>query len=315
MARVAIVVVTYNSAAEIGGCLDALKAVPDVEILVVDNASADATCDEVKRRGVRLIANETNRGFAGAVNQGVGASSAPLVLLLNPDAHLERGLEALAGQFSDPETGASGGLLTGPDGQPQVGFMARNLPTPAALILEVLGINRLWPRNPVNWHYRCLGNSSTTPFPAEQPAGAFLMFSRAAFENVGGFDERFWPVWFEDVDFCAKLKLAGYRVFYNPGARAKHTGGHSVGALPVEIRELYWYGSLLEYGAKHYRPLTFRVLCVAVFSGAVGRAVQAFPRAGRASGGAKAFAVYGAVVRLAAGRMFRPRQGNCTTVF
>ena len=59
--------------------------------------------------------------------------------------------------FETPETGAAGGMLVGADGKPQRGFMARNLPTPTTLIFEVLGINRLWPRNPVNWHYRCLG--------------------------------------------------------------------------------------------------------------------------------------------------------------
>src|SRR5580700_4530392 len=96
MARVAIVIVTYNSAAEIGGCLDALKGLPEVEVLVVDNASADATREAVATRGVRLIANPANAGFAAAVNQGVRATTAPLVLLLNPDAHLVKGLEAMA---------------------------------------------------------------------------------------------------------------------------------------------------------------------------------------------------------------------------
>ncbi len=315
MARVAIVIVTYNSASEIGGCLDALAPLSDVEILVVDNASSDPTRDEVKRRGVRLLANADNRGFAGAVNQGVHATSAPFVLLLNPDAHLECGLSALESEFSDPRTGAAGGLLTGSDGKPQSGFMARNLPTPAALLLEVLGINRLWPANPVNWHYRCLGVDANNRCPVEQPAGAFLMFSREAFGKVGGFDERFRPVWFEDVDFCARLKRGGYRVFFNPEAVAKHTGGHSVSTLPLEIRQLYWYGSLLEYGAKHYRPLIFRVLCFAVVSGAVARAVPAMLRAGSARGVLKAVAVHGAVVRLAIGWIFRPVPGECSTVF
>src|SRR3984885_5851601 len=128
MARVAIVIVTHNSAAEIGGCLDALRGLSDVEVLVIDNASADSTATEVALRGTRLIANSKNAGFATAVNQGVRATTAPLVLLLNPDAYLVSGLDALAARLETPGTGAVGGMLIGPDGNPQRGFMARNLP-------------------------------------------------------------------------------------------------------------------------------------------------------------------------------------------
>jgi GT2 family glycosyltransferase len=126
------------------------------------------------------------------------------------------------------------------------------------------------------------------------------MFSRTAWEKVGGFDERFWPVWFEDVDFCARIKLAGYCTYYYPLAVARHIGSHSVGSLALENRERYWYGSLLEYAAKHYRSSAFRTTCVAVAVGAVGRAALGFPRSGF-----KAFAVYGGIVGLALGRAFR----------
>jgi hypothetical protein len=206
-ARIAIVIVTYNSCAEIGACLDALAPREGLEIVVVDNASSDCTRIEVERRGVQLIANRTNAGFAGAVNQGVRATSAPLVLLLNPDTHVVRGIDALADRFADAHMGAAGGLLLSRDGAAQIGFFARSLPTPAALIFEVLGINRIWPGNPVNWHYRCLNLDPMRAQAIEQPAGAFLMFRREAWKQVGGFDERFWPIWFEDVDFCARLRI------------------------------------------------------------------------------------------------------------
>ena len=302
MARVAIVVVTYNSGCEIGRCLDAIRSLPDVQIAVVDNASQDGTREEVLARGVPLIANCNNLGFGAAVNQGVRATTAPLVLLLNPDAFLARGLEVLIAEFDDPKTGAAGGLLIGSDGLPQTGFMARRLPTPAALIFEVLGINSLWPHNPVNWHYRCLGLDPVTPGLVEQPAGAFLMFSRGIWERVGGFDERFWPIWFEDVDFCIRLKKAGATVRYNPGAVAIHEGAHSARALSLAIRERYWYGSLLEYAAGHYPPLSFRMVCAATVVGSTLRAIRGYPR-----NGFKAVAVYGVICRLALGRMLRFR--------
>src|ERR1700689_2092614 len=104
MPRVAGVIVTHNSASEIGGCLDALKGLSEVEVLVVDNASADSTCNEVALRGARQIANSKKAGFAAAVNRGVRATTAPLVLLLNPDARLVSGLDALAGRLETPGT-------------------------------------------------------------------------------------------------------------------------------------------------------------------------------------------------------------------
>ncbi len=314
MARVAIVVVTYNSAAEIGACLDAITALSenDAEILVVDNASSDSTRDEVTKRNISLIANCTNAGFAAALNQGVRATKSPLVLSLNPDAHLLRGLTAMIEQMGKPGTGAVGGMLVGEDGNPQAGFMARNLPTPAALIFEVLGINRLFPGNRVNWHYRCLGLNPMNQSPVDQPAGAFLMFSRAVWEAVGGFDERFWPVWFEDVDFCARIKSAGFGTYYHPAAMAKHSGSHAVGRLQLENRERYWYGSLLRYAAKHYRSSAFRTTCAAVVVGAFFRAVWGFPR-----DGFQAFAVYGGIVGHALSRAFRSpaeHSGKCCLI-
>jgi GT2 family glycosyltransferase len=309
MARVAIVVVTYQSSAFAGACLDSILRIPDVEIVVVDNASSDSTRVRVEERGVRLIANSENRGFAGAVNQGVKATSAPLILLLNPDARLETSLEPLIARFDDLQTGAAGGLLLGEDGKPQTGFMVRNLPTAAALSLEVLGINRLWPGNPVNWHYRCLQKHPMISALADQPAGAFLMFRREAWLRVGGFDENFWPVWFEDVDFCARLKAAGYRIWYEPAARATHAGGHSVREIPFEVREKYWYGSLLKYAVKSFHPIAFAGVCVSVMVGAAVRALRAFPR-----GGMKVFAVYGEVIRFSLGHLRRAGQSggrNC----
>jgi N-acetylglucosaminyl-diphospho-decaprenol L-rhamnosyltransferase len=308
MDRVAIVIVTYNSGAEIGGCLDALAGT-DSEIIVVDNASSDDTRDQVVARNIRLIANSVNAGFAAAMNQGVRATTAPLILSLNPDAHLAGGLDEMGSFFRIADTGAVGGMLTDAEGKPQRGFMARNLPTPAALIFEVLGINRLWPGNRVNWHYRCLGQDHMTVSLVDQPAGAFMMFSRAAWEKVGGFDERFFPIWFEDVDFCARLKAAGFRNYYNPLSIARHSGGHSIEHLILENRERYWYGSLLEYAAKHYRPVVFKTTCVAVVLGAAFRAVKGFPHYKL-----KALAVYGGIVSLALSRAFHTparHSGKC----
>src|SRR5258707_1391563 len=74
----------------------------------------------------------------------------------------------------------------------------------------------------------------------QQPAGAMLMVRRAVWSELGGFDEAFFPVWFEDVDFCRRAFDRGYRFYYVPEAVAKHTGAHSIRQLPVEKLRVYW---------------------------------------------------------------------------
>jgi GT2 family glycosyltransferase len=268
MGEAGIVIVTYDSGAEIGACLDAALRT-GAEIVVVDNASLDRSCEEVSRRGVRLIANVENRGFAAAVNQGIKVLTTPFVLLLNPDACLETGVDALIESCRMPGVAGAGGKLVDAAGCPQVGFTVRSLPSPAALCFEVLLLNRLWQSNPVNWHYRCLGFDFSAPSDVEQPAGAFLMIRREVWEELQGFDERFYPLWFEDVDFCWRARERGYRMRYTPEAVAKHTGGHSLGNISLENRQLYWYGSLLGLAVKHYRSSAIRMVCAAVFLGSI----------------------------------------------
>jgi GT2 family glycosyltransferase len=294
MAAIGIVIVTYNSESEIGASLDAALR-SGAEVVVVDNASTDGTIAEVARRGVRLIANPSNRGFAAGVNQGFAVLNSTYVMLLNPDAVLESGLDALCVACDLPGAGGAGGCLVGDNGKPQTGFMVRQLPTPATLILEALLLNRVWPNNPLNRRYRGLDLDYSVRFPVEQPAGAFLMVRRAVWQELSGFDERFFPLWFEDVDFCRRMADRGYHLYYVPEAVAKHTGGHSVPHLTVEMRRFYWYLSLLRYSAKHFRPVALRVVCLAVVAGSILRMIAelVFDRS------LQPMAAYGKVVRLA----------------
>ena len=268
MADIGIVIVTYNSQEYIGPCLEAAVRT-GANVLVVDNASSDGTLAEVSRRSIARIANATNRGFAAAVNQGFAATKSEYVLLLNPDAEILGGLDQLREACELPHAAAAGGRLVDSDGKPQVGFMVRQLPTPLVLTLEVLLLNRLWPNNPVNRRYRSLELNYDIQMPVEQPAGAFLMVRRAVWEELGGFDEGFFPLWFEDVDFCRRAINRGYQLYYVPEAVAQHRGGYSISHLTVEIRHVYWYRSLLRYSAKHFRPVAFRLVCLAVVAGAL----------------------------------------------
>ncbi len=299
MSSCGIIIVTYNSEAEIAGCLNAAMA-SGADVVIIDNASQDGTLAEIARtgvtgRGARLIANPTNKGFAAAVNQGFTALDTPYVLLLNPDAVLQTGLEPLLDACKLPGAAGAGGLLVNAQGKPQTGFMVRRLPTPAALALEALLLNRVWPGNPINRRYRGLDLDYSVALEVEQPAGAFLMVRRSVWEELGGFDEGFFPVWFEDVDFCRRAIDHGYRLYYSPQAVAKHTGAHSITGLGLEIRRFYWYRSLLKYAAGHFHPVAFRGVSLAVVTGSIlrGLAESALDRS------RKPMAAYGNVVRLA----------------
>ena len=243
--KVAIIIVTYNSAEEIEGCLAACWP-HAATVTVIDNASTDASARWA------TIANPHNGGFAAAVNQGFRATSEPLVLVLNPDCRLETGLDAMIALFDDPTIGAAGGLLCNADGTAQVGFAVRRFPTWADQALEVAGINRVWASNPLNRRYRGIDLDLRQEQDVEQPAGAFLMVRRTAWGSIGGFDENFYPVWFEDVDFCYRLRAKGWRIRYTPMARATHAGGHAVNKLSWRCKQMYWYGSLLKYAEKHW---------------------------------------------------------------
>lgn len=269
----AAIIITYNSEEVILGCLDALaELAPEIGATVVDNASTDRTVELVRQRsGVKLVANRDNRGFAGAANQGFAVTGGDPILLLNPDVRLRTPLAPLVQACR--EHGLAAGQLTGPDGRVQAGFNIRRFPTPLTLAFELLGINRIWPGNPVNRRYRYLDRDLTLEGPVEQPAGAFLMTRRDAWDRLGGFDQDFHPVWFEDVDFCLRAAEAGYQIQYVPQVQAEHRGGHSVRNLPAARKEVYWYDSLLTYGAKHFRPWPYRGICLVAVMSTVPRTI------------------------------------------
>jgi hypothetical protein len=262
----AAVIVTHNSAEVIEKCLEALaKVAPTWTAIVVDNASADDTVTRVRSRNVRLIANQENRGFAAAVNQGVKATDANFLLLLNPDVALLTPIDPLA------EHAIAAGKLVGRDGIAQTGFTIRRFPTPLSLSFELLGLNRLFPWNPINRRYRYFDRSMEEPGPVEQPAGAFLMIRRDVWSKLGGFDESFHPIWFEDVDFCRRAADAGVRIEYLPQVSAAHSGGHSVAQVKVGCRAWYWCVSLLRYAAKHFSGIGYRGVCAVMLLSSVPR--------------------------------------------
>ncbi len=271
---VAAVIVAYRSGAFLEACLDALAGRVR-ETVVVDNCPEARSGPGLRGRfpGVAWVDSDRNGGFAAGVNRGVAATTAPHVLLLNPDCELLTGIEDLVSACQDGAVAGAGGLLVDADGAPQSGFFARRLPTPAVLACEAAGANGLWPANPLNRRYRMLDMRPEEARDVQQPAGAFLLLRRDCLARVGGLDERFAPVWFEDVDLCKRLSDAGYRLRYVPTAVARHAGGHSVAALPEGERVAAWYGGLLRYARKHFPRGTYGIVRTAVMLGLALRAL------------------------------------------
>jgi GT2 family glycosyltransferase len=295
--------VTYNSGVAIEECLHALAS-QNCEIIVVDNDSRDDTVERVrsvaKQVPLQLISISRNIGFAGGVNQGVRAASGDVLLLLNPDAVAEPGaIDALLKCFEETGAAAIGGALTDSNGHPERGFTFRRLPTLASLMFEALLINQVWPGNPVNRSYRCLDADYSREQQVEQPAGACLAVTRSAWESVQGMDPAFYPVWFEDVDFCARLLQEGKKIFFCPKARFCHSGAHSVGRLPFRDKQMFWYRNMVRYATKHLGVLPVVELRLAIFVGMGIRAIASLlggapngMRAGEAISGYSSVAVW-----------------------
>jgi hypothetical protein len=294
------IVVTHNSGATVRPCLEALVG-EECEIVVVDNASADDTVQRIEEfvawHPVRLIANEENLGFGAAVNQGAREATGEVLLILNPDAIAEPGAVAAMLRCLQ-STGADtvGGALLEADGQPARGFVFRRLPTLATLAYEVLLVNHLWPGNSVNRRYRCLDVDYSQQQEVEQPAGACLAITRTAWDGIGGFDEQFFPVWFEDVDLCKRLLDGGLKIFYCPGARFRHSGAHSVGQLSFRDKQVFWYTNMLRYARKHFSKGQVFFLRTAIIKGMLLRSVAALFGAGNVPMG-EALSVYWGVAR------------------
>ncbi|HEV8147330.1 MAG TPA: glycosyltransferase [Bryobacteraceae bacterium] len=245
-------------------CLEALSEMaPHVIRVVVDNASEDNTVERARRSaGTLVIVNTENRGFAAAVNQGVRATDAEFALLLNPDVRLLAGIDALVD--ASENYGLAAGRLVDTLGRTQSGFTIRRFPTALSLIFELAGINRLWPGNAVNRRYRYLDREVTRAGAVEQPAGAFLLTRRDVWEKLGGLDERFHPIWFEDVDYAKRAVDAGYQIEYVPWVTAEHDGAHSINQVAAGCRAEWWCANLTQYAAKHFGALGYRAVCAAV---------------------------------------------------
>jgi N-acetylglucosaminyl-diphospho-decaprenol L-rhamnosyltransferase len=223
-----VVIVTWNSAHFIGPCLDALQANRHrpFECLVVDNASSDDTAAIIRRNypWVTLLQPGRNLGFAAANNLALQRATGRYLLLLNPDTEVQPGaLDALAGLLDRrPTAGAVGACLLNSNGTLQ--FSTYRLPTAATLAWEYFLRDLRRPDDARAGRYAAADYAVERP--VEGLLGACLMVRRQAAEQVGFLDERF-VLYCEEVDWCIRLRRAGWQLWYTPATQVVHHSGQS----------------------------------------------------------------------------------------
>jgi GT2 family glycosyltransferase/glycosyltransferase involved in cell wall biosynthesis len=217
--RVSIVIPVHGQARHTETCLARLEETtsPDVEIVVVDDASRDETPAILARSPrVKTLRNDTNVGFGESCNRGARAATGDIVVFLNNDTRPERGwLAPLVESLADPRVGAAGSKLTYPDG---------TLQEAGGVIFSDgsgwnFGHGDVNPDAPIFNHVRDVDYCSA----------AALATRRKLFLDLGGFDARYSPAYYEDTDYCFALRAAGYRVVYQPASVVEHAGGATAG--------------------------------------------------------------------------------------
>jgi len=234
--KVGVVVVSYNSESHLGACLESLRRESPDQLLVVDNGSVDDSLALAEQHGVEVLQIGANLGYGPAANlgaarllsRGVGA-----LVVCNPDLVVLPGsLRALASALEgEPGVGAAGPRVTGPDGV--LYPSARKFPA----LVDAIGHGLLgWvaPANRFTRRYRMLDWDHAARQAVDWVSGAFMLVRRQAWEEVGGFDPRYF-MYMEDVDLCWRLGRAGWRVVYEPSAQVVHEGGASSRRHPYRM--------------------------------------------------------------------------------
>jgi N-acetylglucosaminyl-diphospho-decaprenol L-rhamnosyltransferase len=258
---VTAILVNYNAGGELAR---ALRSIADEmaghawDAIVVDNASVDGSAEsaEAFAPAVRLVRNSENVGFSRGVNQGLLASVAPLVLIMNPDCRLVAGAVAALRAVLDahPDCAIAGPRILNPDGSVQGSArgdpdMLTGLFGRTALLRRLVPFLPVAKRNVVTEEAIRSGDESVA---VDWLSGACMLARRDALVKVRGFDERFFLYW-EDADLCRRLRARGYHVRYVPGATAIHRVGQSSRtARAFAIRE--FHKSAFLYYATHVAP-------------------------------------------------------------
>jgi len=263
-----VVIVAYASRDAIEDCIDRVGALCNVGDLVVVDHGTDGTGDLAETLGARVLCDPGNPGFGAGQNRGVAATSAPYVLLLNPDAAPEpEGIAAgLTLLEADPRVGAVQGVITNRSTGAPERSSGREL-GPVHLLGRALGARRLLSYAPVRAVARRFGAVAdhvervpNAPIEVDALAATAIVVRRDAFDEIGGFDESYF-LYGEDLDLCRRLRQAGWTLVAMPDRFAWHEGGAS--AASSAERELTWWRGTMRFAAHWWSEPAWRVAVLA----------------------------------------------------
>ncbi len=283
MTKVSIVIVNWNAGRLLSECLQSLERLPEKkliqQVVVVDNNSSDDSVEWAKTErgdavGVQLrqapnrlthfIQLNDNAGFARANNIGITfilkhSGRDNHVLLLNPDTAVQPGAvaEMVRTLEANPETAVVGPKLLDATGQHQPSV--RLFPTLAIFVFLFLKLHRLWPHFALWRHYMQADFNYAREAKVDQVMGAACLIRNSAWRDVGMLDEGFW-IWFEEVDYCKRVKARGGEVVYTPNAVVKHHGAASFNQLVGLRRSFPFIQSALRYARKHLGFAAYLIL-------------------------------------------------------
>lgn len=255
---VTVCIAQYNHIDLLEACLASLAASTgpvSYEIIVVDNKSADDSVARLRHRtDLTLIANDTNRGYAGAIDQALAQARGRYVLVLNNDTAVAPDTLAVLTAYMDahPDVGASGCALYPYAGAPgPVPSCNRYFPSAHRVALENLatftGLAALLRRTPFFgplWGYPPLDRVQSVA----QIVGAFMFVRRKTIDAVGPMDDAYF-LYLEETDWCYRMRAAGWEIHYTPATHAVHLGSRSTSAL-TNRAEIY-RASMTRYLTKH----------------------------------------------------------------
>ncbi|MHA0856166.1 glycosyltransferase family 2 protein [Paenibacillus sp. CMAA1364] len=266
-----ILILNYNTCKLTMDCLQSVFASHtsyQYEVIVIDNHSTDSSVETITKEypQATLIANDDNVGFARGNNQGMDIAIGRYVLLLNSDTIIQTDTLQTMISFMDENStvGASGCKVILPNGNLDKACR-RGFPTPSASFYYAFGISRLFPDHKRFNQYQLGHLDPNQEYPVDCLVGAFMMLRRETIAQVGGLDETFF-MYGEDVDWCYRIKQAGWEIYYYPRTTIVHLKGGSARRRPTRI--IYeFHRAMFIFHQKHYKERYNWIVNTVVYTG------------------------------------------------
>ena len=249
---ISIIIVNYNVKKHLELCLKKITEsvlVPEYEIILIDNAS-DIGIEEFKSDKINVFSLNENLGFSKAVNFGISHSIGDTILLLNPDTLIKNDTISLLSMYlnTDLNVGVVGCKVLNTDGTYQLSSK-RKFPNIKVLFSLFFKLNFVLPRSKFFGAYNYTFKSHDELLEVDSISGSCMMFKKDVFQKIDKFDENYF-LYFEDTDFCLRLKDAGYKVVYNPVTSIIHHKGESFKSCNTEVKNEF-YNSMSYFFKKH----------------------------------------------------------------